>query len=241
MRTRDARTCRAKRIRPPEAGHGAGDAGVSLVELLVTMGIMSVVGVLFTGAILQIHRVTNAVEAMSRAQAQVRLALQRLDGEIRYAYGISAPTTAAEAANSGAWYVEFLRVDATTGEECRQLQLKDGRLRLRRWSPGTPPSAGNAGAVLASEIDMSAYAMASSSGDPVPFELQASGSETTAPTPVAGSGFSPDFQRLRVRLAAEVGGKPLAADTTFVALNSPRTAGSTSAVSKAEVCRQEGR
>lgn len=216
------------------------DAGTSLIEVLVAMGIMSLVGGLFTSAILQVYRASNDVEAMTQAQTQVRLALQRLDREIRYAYGITTPSTVTEAgANPGTWNVEFLRIDAASGvAQCKQLRLKDGLLRLRQWAPGAPPSAAEAGTVLASELDMSIYATASTGDQLVPFELQAPSSGSTAAT-----GLSPDFQRLRVRLRVEVGAEPMSADTTFVALNAPRTTESTatSAGSRANACRQEGR
>jgi hypothetical protein len=220
---------------------------MSLIEILVGMGIMSVVGALFTSAILQVYRITGQVEGITRAQTQVRLATQRLDTEIRYAYGIAAPSTPAEAAaSSGAWYVEFLRADASTGAtECRQLRLEDGVLSLRHWVPGTPPAPGQAGTVLASELDMSSYTTGSPGGKPVPFELRAPGPESAAPTTGVGSGFAPNFQRLRVRLFTKVGDRPMSADTTFVAMNAPGTSESTSTSgstgSKADECRLEGR
>jgi hypothetical protein len=38
----------------------------------------------------------------------------------------------------------------------------------------------------------------------------------------AGANFATDFQRLRVRLATQVGGSTTAVDTTFTALNTSR-------------------
>lgn len=218
----------------------AGDAGVSMVEVLVTMAIMTTVGAVFTGAILQAYGAANKVETRAQAQAQVRLAFQRLDREIRYAYGISAPSTAQEAAaDSGTWYVEFLRVDSQTGvPECRQLQLKNGKLSLRRWTPSAPPASGQAGTVLASDIDMNVFATASAPGSPVPLERQVAGS---TPFASAGSHYSPEFQRLRLRLVTVVGDQRMSSDVTFTALNTTRATASASAGQTADTCQQQGR
>lgn len=224
-----------KRRRP------AGDAGTSLVEILVTMAIMSTVGIVFTGAILQSYGATTNVDTRAQAQTQVRLAFQRLDREIRYAYGVTAPATIAEAAaNAGTWNVEFLRLDSQTGApECSQLRLKGGKLFLRRWSPATPPSGTQTGTVLASDIDMTVFATPAAPGAPVPFELQAAGSTPFAGAP-AGTLFSPEYQRLRLRLVTVVGAQRMSSDVTFTALNTTRTAQSTGGY-EADVCRQQGR
>jgi prepilin-type N-terminal cleavage/methylation domain-containing protein len=234
-------------VRFPDARAGrAGDAGVSLIEVMVTMAIMSTVGVIFTGAILQLHGAANAVEAMVQAQTQVRLAFQRLDREIRYAHGITVPTTVDEAAAyPGAWYVEFLGVDTQTdAAQCSQLRLQDGQLRLRRWTPGTPPPASLAGTVLASEIDMGAFATPSTRSDPVPFERQAASSTPFASSsgaPAVGANFSPDYQRLRVRLVTRVAGEPMSSDITFAALNTTRPSEAAATGPDADTCEQDGR
>jgi prepilin-type N-terminal cleavage/methylation domain-containing protein len=219
----------------------ADDAGVSLIEVLVAMVIMAVVGVVFTGAMVQTYRVSTTVDTMAQAQAQVRLALQRLDRELRYAYGITTPSTPQEAAaDSGTWYVEFMGVDKQTGaQECDQLRLQNGHLFLRQWPPGTPPSAVQGWMALASNIDMTAFATASAPNGPVPFELQAAGS-TPFVTPTVGSQFSPQFQRLRLRLTTQVDRQHSSSDVTFTALNTARTDESTSGPT-ADDCQQQGR
>lgn len=221
----------------------AGDAGVTLIEVVVSMGIMAVVGTVFTAAVAQAYRVTDTVDARTRAQAQIRLAIQRLDQQIRYAYDITTPSTPEEAAAaSGTWYVEYVRVvDASAGtQECNQLRLRDGNLLLRRWAPGALTAAGQIRTALASDIDMSAFATASAADATVPFQLQAAGSNPYAQSS-ARTAFSPEFERLRVRLATLVGGQRLSSDVTFTALNTTRSTETSIAWPKADICRAEGR
>jgi type II secretory pathway pseudopilin PulG len=232
-----------RRARAPEPPFPAGsrrpdDAGFSLIELLVNMGLMSVVGAIVTASILQVFRATETMDTQIQAQTQVRIALQRLDTEIRYAYDITEPTTATEAtANSGTWYVEFLRVDdATATQTCNQLRLKDGVLVLRQWTPGSSPPAGTA---LASNIDMDVY----SSGSAVaPFELQAAGSTPLGSSPAAvGASFSPDYQRLRLRFVTAVSKRRMSSDVTFTALNTTLATDDTTAGPTADICKTQGR
>lgn len=219
-----------------------GDAGITLIEVVITMGIMTVVGAVFTAAVAQAYRVSNTVDARTQAQTQIRLAVQRLDQQIRYAYDITAPSTPEEAAAAGStWYVEYLRVvDTATGaQQCNQLRLRNGTLLLRRWTPGTPPAA-QPGTALASDLDMSGYATASSAGAVVPFQVQDASSYPYAQSSARAS-FSPEFERLRVRLTSVVGGQRLPSDLTFTALNTTRTTETSIAWPKADVCRTEGR
>jgi hypothetical protein len=219
-----------------------GDGGTSLVEVMATMTIMVTVGAIFTGSIVQVYRSANVVESRAEAQAQIGQAYLRLDREIRYAYGISTPSTPEEAAAaSGTWYVEYLRIDSGTGAaHCDQLRMQGGVLMLRQWTPGSPPATSQGGGVLASSIDMSSFATASAAGAMVPFELQAAGSAPYA-SPAVGSAFSPDSARLRLRLVTLAGGQRRSSDITFTAMNTTRTGGSTATGPTADQCRAEGR
>jgi prepilin-type N-terminal cleavage/methylation domain-containing protein len=202
------------RLRSALRARRRDDAGYSLIEVVVGMGIMSVLMVLFTTAILQVFRTSGKAESIAEAQSQLQRAFQRFDQEIRYASWISPPGEV-----GGAWYVEFASSDGT---ECLQLRLQtapgptadngtDGRgvLQLLRWAPGAPPAANQPGQTIASRLV---------TGDVDPFELQAAGS-----TPYGtDSQFAPDFQRLRIRLSSQVGTGVAEADTTFTALNTSR-------------------
>jgi Tfp pilus assembly protein PilV len=196
-----------------------GDGGVTLVDVLVAMGIMTTMMVIATGAVLQVYRSTVASETGSVAQAQIHLALQRLDRSIRYASAITTPNTTAV---GGAWYVEYLGIDPGTGQaRCTQLRLAPvteasgaaGVLQLITWTPGSPPASGANRQTLASLI------MLPDGNVPVPFERQLAGATSTAG---AGTSFTPDYQRLRLRLTTRDGNSRAATDVTFTALDTSR-------------------
>jgi prepilin-type N-terminal cleavage/methylation domain-containing protein len=193
------------------------DAGFSLVEVMVTMAIMSVLMALFTAAILQVYRTSNKTEAISVAQSQLYQAFQRFDKELRYASWVAEPGMVGTT-----WYVEFAGADGT---ECRQLRLETasgagtdghGVLQMIRWTRGTPPAAGARGQTIASQLVTQGV-------DP-PFERQAAGTSPYASTGAGGVGadFATDFHRLRIRLTARAGSTVAQVDTTFTALNTSR-------------------
>jgi len=202
-----------------DAARDPDDAGFSLVEVMVTMTIMSIMMVIFTGAILQIYRTSTATESLTTAQSQLRLAFQRFDRELRYASWVAEPGMVGTA-----WYVEFAG-PADAG--CLQLRLEtapgggnasdgQGVLQLLRWTPGSPPAAGASGQTIASQILTTGV-------DPF-FDLQ-----TIDETPYAsasadavGTDFATDFRRLRIRLTTKVAAGTAEIDTTFTALNSSR-------------------
>ncbi|WP_433725361.1 type IV pilus modification PilV family protein [Actinoplanes sp. CA-051413] len=190
----------------------AGEAGYSLVEVVVTAGLMSVLMVIFTTAVLQVFRTSGQVENTADARSQLQLAFQRFDRELRYASWIAQPGKVGTA-----WYVEFASYD---GKECLQLRLQtapplvkdndidgQGVLQLIRWQPGTPAVKTRPNQTIGSQLDTAT----------APFELQPAGDTIADAVP-----FTPDFQRLRVRLTAKVGTGVATVDTTFTALNTSR-------------------
>lgn len=188
------------------------DAGISMVDVLVTLAVLSVVMSVFTTGILQVYRAINAAESATTTQTQLNLAFQRLDKEIRYASWIAEPGLRSEA-----WYVEF-----ATADGCNQLRLdKRGTLQLLSWTPGALPTAGAAGRTVASQLVYDATR--------TPFVRQVAGSRpfaTSAASPnpnAVGTDFVPDFYRLQVRLTARVTGSTGEVDTTFTALNTTRS------------------
>jgi hypothetical protein len=209
-------------VRRPAGGRDPrGDDGTTLIEVMVAMGIMTTLMVIMTGAVLQVYRSTSSTETSATAQTQVHLVLQRLDQSVRYASGITAPNTTAV---GGAWYVEDLGIDPRTGQaQCSQLRLAPvtgasgvpGVLQLISWVPGSPPASGAKRQTVASQIVLPAGNV------PAPFERQLAGS---APNAAAGSGasFTPDYQRLRLRLTTQEGNSRAATDVTFTALNTSR-------------------
>jgi prepilin-type N-terminal cleavage/methylation domain-containing protein len=116
------------------------DRGLTLIEVVVSIVILSVAMILFTGGMLQIYRNLNKTESMSTVQTQLNVAYLRLDKEIRYASAIS--TQATQGSN---YYFRYL-ISNTGTQTCVELKL-DGtakQLLRRTWThtTGTPvPSA----------------------------------------------------------------------------------------------------
>ncbi len=203
------------RLRAALRARSRDDAGYSLLEVLVTMGVMSVLMVIFTTAIIQVFRTSGRAESIAAAQSELQRGFQRFDKELRYASWIAAPGRVGTA-----WYVEFAGADGT---ECLQLRLQtasttattsgdgQGVLQMLRWPAATPPpGATQRGQTVASQLVVTGV-------DPF-FERQAAG---VSPDP--DSDFIPDFQRLRIRLTSRVGNATAEVDTTFTALNTSRT------------------
>ena len=199
--------------RPPDRD----DAGFSLVETMVTLGVMSIMMAIFTGAILQVYRTSTATESLSQAQSQLRLAFQRFDRELRYASWIAEPGKFGTA-----WYVEFAGPVVT---DCRQLRLEtapagggnEGVLQLVAWTLGAPPATGRPGQTIASQLVTTGTGIEPFFDRQLPNERPYAGASSGV-----GSDFTTDLQRLRIRLTAKVAAGTAQTDTTFTALNTTR-------------------
>src|SRR3954462_12965140 len=67
------------------------DAGVTLIEVLVAFGVMSIVMAVFTAGVAQSYRVANKADAMAVVRQQLHTAFLRLDRDVRYAFAIRSP------------------------------------------------------------------------------------------------------------------------------------------------------
>ncbi|GAA1821758.1 hypothetical protein GCM10009682_47510 [Luedemannella flava] len=112
-----------------------GDDGVTLVEVMVSVTLMSIVLTMVTVGVLQINRVVNKNESIAAAQSRVAIAFARLDTEIRYASAIGTPGTVGADP-----YVEYL-VTNTGTSVCVQLRLRVSarQLQQRSWPLGGTP------------------------------------------------------------------------------------------------------
>jgi type II secretory pathway pseudopilin PulG len=183
------------------------DAGVTLIDVVISMTIMSVFLAMFTTGILQIYRGTNKTEAITNAQSQLNVVFLRLDKEIRYAAGISVPN----ATTTGGYYFEEYLTGNTGTNICTQLRFDPTAKQLSRrtWTQGTTPLVPSAWVPLVSSVN--------STGGASPFTLLAADSTY-------------NFQRLRLGLTAVFGNGASAAskaiDITFSALNTSLTTSS---------------
>ena len=196
------------------------DAGVSLLEVMVAMGITSIFLVMFTGAVLLISRTATRAEAVTSGGQDIATAFQRLDTSVRYAAEVQNPGQA-----NGAWWVEYLTTSGGS-KVCTQLRLTAAaqQLQQRSWTPTSGPStpAATAWRTLAGRISNG-----SATGAAAPFIR-----------PAAGTGVG--YQQLSVQLVSTAGVPPVdsRSATTFTALNSAVAAKALAAGTEPTTCTQ---
>lgn len=88
------------------------EAGVSLMELVVSMAIFIVVLSVFLGGLISMSQATVRAQGVTNAGDAVRGAFQSMDKQIRYAASINYPGTGA----SGSQYVEFVTGSQPDGQ-----------------------------------------------------------------------------------------------------------------------------
>jgi prepilin-type N-terminal cleavage/methylation domain-containing protein len=194
-------------VRPDGTGR-TGDDGITLIEILVTLTLMSIVMALATTGLLEIYKGTNRTENTANSQAQLNLAFLRLDKELRYAAGISTPDLV-----NGDRYVEYLITNTGT-PRCSELRLvaASGEFQTRAWTQGMNPLA------------------------PEAWHSLASGVSGTTPFTFVAADATFNFQRLRLNITVATGtGDAVTTkqtDVTFTALNT------TLATSSATLCTE---
>ncbi|GAA0807861.1 PulJ/GspJ family protein [Spirilliplanes yamanashiensis] len=115
---------------------GGADDGLTLMEVLVTLGVMTIVMALFGAGLTQLYRTAQRSESLGVAQTQLHQAFLRLDRDIRYASGISLPGTA-----GGDSYVEYV-ISNTEVVRCTQLRLSASGLLQSRFRRDSGPVSG---------------------------------------------------------------------------------------------------
>lgn len=114
----------------PERGE---DSGLTLMELIVAMGIFTVVLVVFMSGLLTMTSSTVRAQDVTDAGDDLRRAFQTMDKQIRYASSINSAGKGA----SGAHYVEFLTTAVEEGEKplCTQWRFDPTArtLGFRTW------------------------------------------------------------------------------------------------------------
>lgn len=202
------------------ADPGAPERGFTLIELIVTMLILSIVMIVVLNSFTTIMTSQTRQASISNSQSQLALAFIALDQEVRYSTGITTPD------QSGSdYYVEFQYWTPTNTAECAELQYAPGAgtLDQRLWpvpAAGTSPSPGG-WRVLASGL--------TTAGQPFALVQQ-----------VAGAAYDTKMQQLRIDLTAtaDAGGTGQASsqsDVTFTAVDSS-TGSSSSGSTTPAVC-----
>jgi prepilin-type N-terminal cleavage/methylation domain-containing protein len=109
------------------------DDGVTLIELTVSMMIMSVMMTMFTTAALQMYRAANKSESVAAAQTDLNVVFLRLDKIVRYASWISDPQQTGDRHD-----IRMLTITSSDGQRCHGLKVTGGtasRLLILAWNP----------------------------------------------------------------------------------------------------------
>jgi len=182
------------------------DRGFTLIEMVVSMAIMSVIMAVVTAAISQIYSATNRVDTASYNRSQLTIAFRRLDAEMRYATWINTPGLVGTR-----YYVEYAVPDG-----CRQLKLdtSTGVLTLYSWpatgtTPDNPVALASNVSVISGVAPFTTYAIGAT-----PFA-----SATADPLGI-GKAYAPQFAQLRLRLNTVTGATTTPFDSLFTAENS---------------------
>jgi prepilin-type N-terminal cleavage/methylation domain-containing protein len=178
------------------------DAGFTLIEVMVSMTLMTIVMAIVTGGIVTMYRTSARAEAGAQVQSALNAAFAKLDRDIRYAQRINAPT-----APGTSYAVTFVTLNAAGTPQCVQLSLPQtgGTLVRRQWP------------------------QASTSADPatvratVALQLAPMTAGANPFTVTSGGAGGSDFDRLRVQVNSTAGltarGRTRSYDEQFTALN----------------------
>ncbi|MEP7763983.1 type II secretion system protein [Sanguibacter sp. 25GB23B1] len=140
------------RLRRTRRDQERDDTGMTLVELIVAMGIFTVVIAVFMAGIVVMTKNTARAQAVADAGDEVRRVFQRLDREVRYASAINRPGTG----SSGAYYVEYLVSAVEAGKQpmCTQWRYvpATGTIERRTWANVTSGASPSAWSTLANRV-----------------------------------------------------------------------------------------
>lgn len=111
------------------------DRGVTLVEVLVAMGLFSLLGTLLLGLAVSTSKVTDDTRMLTNVNEESRLAMERLTRELRQASAITAvhlPATASATDTTAlTFWTDF------DGDTVRDLNAADPEVLTYRWDPVT--------------------------------------------------------------------------------------------------------
>ena len=108
----------------------ARDAGVSLVEVLVGMGLFALLGTLLLGLALSTGKVTTDTRTLANVSEESRLAMERMTRELRQSSGITAVQLPGSSTSLTFW-TDF------NGNNAPDLNAADPEVLTYRWDPST--------------------------------------------------------------------------------------------------------
>jgi prepilin-type N-terminal cleavage/methylation domain-containing protein len=117
------------------------EQGMTLVELITTVALLSVVTAIFLSVLVSVQNTVAREERRSRANERLRLAVQQLDREVRSgnvlrdpAAEIDDPAHGRVAGGMGLRVYTQANADTRGGNRCVQWRITGGKLQSRDWT-----------------------------------------------------------------------------------------------------------
>lgn len=101
------------------------DEGVSIVELMITIALLAVVGLVFGSTLTTSLNVTKDFEGAARSNDDVRLVLQQINRELRSAEKICTPTPGTTGSTLEFYTVAYTSTTTSSGVQHLIYQLRD--------------------------------------------------------------------------------------------------------------------
>lgn len=198
-----------RRARAARRRREDGDAGYTLVELIVAMGIFTTVLAVFMSGLMVMFRDTNRTQSAGQNTDALRKVFLQLDRQVRYADGVNVPGAAGTK-----WYAEFRTPqDGSRAAACYQWRYDTtaGTLAWRTWpASAAVPAASTGWTQVAAKLATGTQALGTASAPVRPFVMKA-----------ASLGTGAVHQQLVVAVnSGRSDGRGEQLQTTFVAVNS---------------------
>jgi type II secretory pathway component PulJ len=112
------------------------DAGTTLIEMVVVMGLLSVILGIVLSVLVSMQNAENRVNGRSQTNDQVKLAVQDIDRQVRSGNVPYNPATEGTNAGSGIPTGFSMRVytQANGTQKCVQWRVTGGKLQSRGWT-----------------------------------------------------------------------------------------------------------
>ena len=112
------------------------ERGTTLVELIVVLGLLSIILAVVLAALVSVQNTENRVDVRGQTNDQVRLAVDQIDRQVRSGNVLYDPAQEGTNAGSGipAGFSMRIYTQANGVERCVQWRVTGGQLQSRSWS-----------------------------------------------------------------------------------------------------------
>jgi type II secretory pathway pseudopilin PulG len=113
------------------------EAGTTLIEMTVVMGLLSAVMGIVLAALVSMQNAENRANGRSQTNDQVRLAVEQIDRQVRSGNVLYPPSSEGNNAGAGIAGGFSMRIytQANGLEKCVQWRITGGKMQARSWTP----------------------------------------------------------------------------------------------------------